>query len=309
MKHLIKKSILQFALSCLLIISCLFAPVYGFADEAGVKVRSLTNPKYSNAIQMGDVLERSIEVEVSSAYRLPKTSLPIKGESRDGIELRDIVVHSSKSSDSTIYKIFLSYQVFASADKPVVMKLPEEHFILSGGTKALAIDIPVWRFWYSPLVPEGISNAEAQMQPQVKPQHLNIKPYYTGLWVSLGLLMIGLLGLVYVNADKSWLPWMNGAFAQAHRHIKKLGNEQVNVRQALMHMHQAFNKLYGENLFASELDKFFAANPKFIKLQAEVVQFFAQSNAALFNQHASSGSDLQQLKVLSKRLRDCERGV
>ena len=309
MKHLIKQSIFQLTLPSLLVISCLLAPMHGFANEAAVKVRSLINPMHSNAIQIGDVLERTIEVEVSADYQLPKTSLPIKGENRNGIELRDIAVQTTKSGERVIYTLFLSSQVLASAAKPVVLQLPEEHFSLTGGAKALSIDVPVWRFWYSPLVPEGLGNAKAHMQPQVKPSSLALKPYYTGLWASLGLLAIGLLGLVYVNADKSWLPWMNGAFAQAHRQIKKLGNEPASDRHALMHMHQAFNKLYGENLFANELDKFFAAHPKFIKMQAEIVQFFAQSNAALFGQHANSGNQLQHLKVLSKRFRDCERGV
>lgn len=309
MKYLIKQSILRFTLPSLLVISSLLVPIQGVANEAGVKVRNLINPTHSNAIQIGDVLERTIEVEVSADYLLPKTSLPIKGESRNGIELRDIAVQTTKSRKSVIYKISLSYQVFATAAKPVVMHLPEEHFLLTGGANALSIDMPAWRFWYSPLVAEGLGNAKAHMQPQAKPSPLSLEPYYIGLWTSLGLLAIGLLGLLYINADKAWLPWMNGAFAQAHRQIKRLGNGQASYRNALMHMHHAFNKLYGENLFAHELDKFFAAHPKFIKMQAEIVQFFAQSNAALFGQYVSGGNELQHLKVLSKRFRDCERGV
>lgn len=309
MKHLIKQSILKLTLPCLLAISCVLTPVYAFADEAGVKVRSLVNPLHSNSIQMGDVLDRTIEVEVSANYQLPKTSLPIKGENRHGIELRDIVVHTSKSGESIIYTIALSYQVFASAAKPVVMQLPEEHLLLTGGEKPLTIDVPAWRFWYSPLVAEGLTNAKAHMQPQAKPPLIDVKPYYTGLWTALGVLAIGLIGLVYVNADKAWLPWMNGAFAQAHRRIKKLSNESTSHQHALTYMHQAFNRIYGENLFANELDKFFAAHPKFMKMQAEIIQFFALSNAALFGRHTSSESELQQLKVLSKRFRDCERGV
>jgi len=173
----------------------------------------------------------------------------------------------------------------------------------------LTIDVPAWRFWYSPLVAEGLTNAKAHMQPQAKPSLIYVKPYYTGLWVALGVLAIGLLGLVYVNADKAWLPWMNGAFAHAHRRIKKLSSESDSHQHALTYMHQAFNRIYGENLFANELDKFFSAHPKFIKMQAEIVQFFALSNAALFGRHTGSGNELQQLKVLSKRFRDCERGV
>jgi mxaA protein len=309
MKFLTKHSILQISLQLVLAMCCLLTPLHGQADVNSIKIHNLANPLYSNAIHMGDVLERSIEVEVNSAYQLPKTSLPIKGESRNGIELRDISVKTTKISDSVIYKISLSYQVFTSAAKPVVMQLPEERFPLTGGPKSLTIDVPVWRFWYSPLVAEGIKNAEAQMQPQAKPPLIQSFWYYIVLSVALSLLVIGILGLIYVNADKPWLPWMNGAFSRAHRKIKQLRNEQASYRHALIHIHQAFNSIYGENLFANELDKFFVAHPKFMKMQGEIIQFFAQSNAVLFGQDVSSSNDLQHLKVLSKRFRDCERGV
>ena len=286
----------------------LFASL-AFAQTTDVKILSTINPPTSNNIQMGDVLSRSIEVEVAAAYQLPKASLPMKGESRNGIELRDINVQTSKGSSTTIYKITLSYQVFVSAAKPVVMELPDEHLALIGGAKALSIDIPAWKFWYAPLVAEGITNAKDNMQPQSKPVLIDLNLHRTRIWAALALLATGLLGLVYVNADKRWLPFMNGAFAQAHRNIKKLGNNQTANRNALMHMHQAFNKIYGANLFANELEHFLAANPKFLKMKQEITQFFEQSNAALFANQAASATQLQQLKTLSKRLRDCERGV
>ena len=286
----------------------LFASL-AFGQATDVKILSTINPPTSNNIQMGDVLSRSIEVEVDAAYQLPKTSLPMKGESRNGIELRDVSVQTSKGSSTNIYKITLSYQVFVSAAKPVVMQLPDEHLALIGGAKALSIDIPAWKFWYAPLVAEGITNAKDNMQPQSKPVLIDLNLHRTRIWAALALLATGLLGLVYVNADKRWLPFMNGAFAQAHRNIKKLGHEQTANKNALMHMHQAFNKIYGANLFANELEHFLAANQKFLKMKQEITQFFEQSNAALFANQAASATQLQQLKTLSKRLRDCERGV
>lgn len=304
-KGIMRNSIIQ----SLLVISFAVMPLSGLALASAVKVINLSNPHHSNAIQIGDVLNRSIEVEVSSAYQLPKTSLPLKGDSKDGIELRDITVQSAKHGDTTTYKIALSYQVFASAAKPIVMRLPNERLTLTGGTTAAFIDIPAWQFWYAPLVAEGIPNAQENMQPQSKPPLLDVSTHYRWLWLALGILATGFIGLVYVNADKSWLPFMNGAFAQAHRRIKKLGHNQANHQHALMYMHQAFNQLYGENLFAHELDKFLAAHPKFSTMRTEIADFFAQSNAALFGNHATSGQELQQLKALSKRFRDCERGI
>jgi len=286
----------------------LFASL-AFAQTTDVKILSTINPSTSNNIQMGDVLSRSIEVEVDAAYQLPKTSLPMKGESRNGIELRDVSVRTSKGSSTNIYKITLSYQVFVSAAKPVVMQLPDEHLALIGGAKALSIDIPAWRFWYAPLVAEGITNAKDNMQPQSKPALIDLNMHRLRFWAALALLVTGLFGLVYVNADKRWLPYMNGAFAQAHRNIKKLAHKQAANKDALMYMHQAFNKVYGANLFANELEHFLAANPKFLKMKQEITQFFEQSNAALFANHAASATQLQQLETFSKRLRDCERGV
>lgn len=282
-----------------------------FGQATNVRILSAINPPTSNNIQMGDVLNRSIEVEVDAAYQLPKTSLPIKNESRNGIELRDINVQTSKVSGKNIYKITLSYQVFVSAAKPVVMQLPDEHLALIGGVKALSIDIPVWKFWYAPLVAEGITNAKDNMQPQSKPELIDVNVHRIWLWAALTLFVTGLFGLVYVNADRRWLPFMNGAFAQAHRNIKKLGHDQTANQNALMYMHQAFNRIYGANLFTNELEQFLLANPKFLKMKQDIVQFFEQSNAALFaNQSAGTGTaQLQQLKTLSKRLRDCERGV
>ncbi|MDI1298557.1 nonribosomal peptide synthetase MxaA [Methylotenera sp.] len=286
----------------------LFASL-SFGQVTDVKILSTINPPTSNNIQMGDVLNRSIEVEVDSAYQLPKTSFPMKSESRNGIELRDINVQASKASGKTIYKITLSYQVFVSAAKPVVMQLPDEHLALTGGAKALSIDIPAWKFWYTPLVSEGVTNAKDNMQPQSKPELVDVNVHRTRLWAALALLVIGLLGLVYVNADKRWLPFMNGAFAQAHRNIKKLGHDQAANKSALMHMHQAFNQTYGANLFANQLEQFLLANPKFLKMKQEITQFFEQSNAALFANQSKDATQLQQLKTLSKRLRDCERGI
>lgn len=297
-------------LNLMLLASMLFFASLTSAEASGVNILRATNPPNSNAIQMGDVLNRTFEIEVDAAYQIPKTSLPMKGETRNGIELRDITVQASKHSHSNIYTIALSYQIFASAAQPLVLQLPHEHIALIGGKEALSIEIPAWGFWYSPLVAEGISNAKENMQPQSKPAQIDLKVHYTRLWFSLVLLALGLLGLVYINADKRWLPFMNGAFAQTHRSIKKLRHDQASNKNALIYMHQAFNEINGTNLFANELDQFLVANPKFLKLNEDIRRFFEQSNAALFaNQYKNDAQYLKYLMVLSKRLRDCERGV
>jgi len=296
-------------------LTSLFVAPCALSQEAEAKIVNVINPPFSNGIQVGDVLSRTFEIETGLGYQIPKTALPMKGENRNGIELTDVTVKSSTSKTKNNYTITLRYQIFTSAEKPVVMQLPEEKFVLTGGTKALSIQAPTWSFWFSPLVAEGVTNAKGNLQPQYKPTFINLDAHYARLWASLAALMMGLLGLIYINADKHWLPFMNGAFAQAHRQLKKLAkagvseNEAVH-KQALIYMHQAFNKIHGENLFASEVDQFVRAHPAFEKLKAEIMGFFTQSNASLFASQLKNGAEtLSALITLSKRLRDCERGV
>lgn len=287
---------------------CLMPLAASQASE--VKVISLTNPSASNGIRIGDILQRVVEVDVPDGVQLPKTSLPMKGDNRNGIELQDIAVESSKKGSHQRYLITISYQVFANANYPVVMQLPAEHFILTGSSQALSVDIPAWHFWYSPLVSAGIKNARDQLQPQYKATLLDLNTHHRKLLMWVVVLAVGAFGLIYVNADKRWLPFMGGVFAKAHRRIKQLSKQQEAEKVALMYLHQAFNQTYGANLFADEVDTFLLQHPKFAKLKQEINTFFKESNLSLFGQRQSNqASHLGELVRLSKRLRDCERGV
>jgi mxaA protein len=280
------------------------------AQEPDAKILSISNPSLSNGIQVGDVLNRTIVIEVNTPYQISKIALPMKGEVRNGIELADITVTSSEKAKKNIVSIALRYQVLISAAKPVVMQLPKEEFTLTGGDKALSIKVPAWNFWFSPLVAEGIPNAKENLQPQYKPTLIDVSAHHARFLVSLALLITGLLGLVYINADKRWLPFMNGAFAQAHRSLKKLPSNQASEEKALIYMHQAFNTIHGENLFANNVEQFLATHPAFTQLKTDIAHFFEQSSASLFgSQQQNSEQFINKLIVLSKRLRDCERGV
>jgi mxaA protein len=278
-----------------------------YAQANEVKVLRVSNPAFNNGIQIGDVLTRTITIETSAAYDLPKTSWPIKGESKNDIELRDINVSTTRNLNQKLFQVTLSYQVFAHAAQPVQMQLPVEHLLFTGPNNVV-IDMPAWQFWYSPLVAEGVTNAKDMMLPQIKPALMAVKPIQTRLTIFSVILVIGLLGLIYVNADKCYLPFMNGAFAKAHRRIKKLAKNQSTDRTAFIYIHQAFNQVYGANLFISELDQFLTAHPKFLKVKDEIKRFFELSNATLFA-NANHASTHEDLIGLSKRLRDCERGV
>ncbi|MFA7350593.1 MAG: hypothetical protein WC009_07510 [Methylotenera sp.] len=289
------------------------------ADAAVAKIVSLTNPSASYGVQIGDKLSRKVVLDVPMPYQIAKEAFPKKGKKANGIELVEVNVETDQQKTRTLYTVNLGYQAFTNTNTPAVMQLPAEKFTLTGGEKAdnqtMAIDLPAWGFWFSPLVSGGIETAQKNIQPEFTPPLVAISAHQTRLILFLSVLAASLLALLYINADGNWLPFMGGAFAQAHRQLKRLSKSSVaktakEEKQALVYIHQAFNKLYRANIFARDIDRFVTMRPSFKKMKGEIEQFFNDSNQSLYSIEArDSAKVIQNLVQLSKQLRDCERGV
>lgn len=274
------------------------------AAEPAARIVRLVNPAQSTAIHIGDVMQRTVVLEAPAPYQLSRNALPLKGANRDGIELADVQV----AQEANRYTVTLRYQVFGHASQPAVMTLPEESFALTGGPQGLALKIPAWRFWYAPLALADLTTAKGNLQPQFAPPSLSADTHWARLYGYIALLVLGALGLAWFNADGRWLPFMNGPFAQAHRRIKGLSREGQTWKQALSTLHEAFNRVYGHNLFAADIGDFVAQHPRYAPARASIEAFFAQSGHALFSQSPQdNGAFLNQMLTLSKLMRDCER--
>lgn len=278
---------------------------------AAAPTLSVVNPPSTYGVHIGDVLTRTLVVEASSGDTLAKNSLPKKGRKQGGIELVGVAVQSQAQSGHTRYTVQFDYQVFAASATPSVMYLPAEKLTVAATT----VDIPAWGFWFSPLVTGGTTTARKNILPEVKTPLIDSHVHQQGLVVSLGLTVISLLALLYINADGQWLPFMGGAFARAHRQLKRLAKSAkpktaAEEKKALVYLHQAFNQHYGANIFARDVDEFVRLRPGFKGLQQEITQFFEASNQSLYDvKSRDSRQVIAQLVQLSKRLRDCERGV
>lgn len=275
------------------------------------------NPAINNHVHIGDVLQRTVVLQVPAAYQFSDQALPKKGSKHDGIELVNIAVQSEVESDHTQYTLQLSYQVFAASMTPTVMQLPTEKLVFTSKTQvgSTSVEVPAWGFWFSPLVTGGSVTAKKNMLPEVRTPLINHKAHQQRLVVFLTLLGGSLLALLYINADGHWLPFMGGAFARAHRQLKRLARSStpktvVEEKKALVYLHQAFNQHYGANIFARDVQAFVTLRPGFKSLQQEISQFFEASNQSLYDvKTRDSRQVIAQLVQLSKRLRDCERGV
>ncbi|MDD2934125.1 MAG: hypothetical protein PHO76_09605 [Methylotenera sp.] len=283
------------------------------------KIVSLTNPEASYGVQIGDKLSRKVVLDVPMPYQIAKEAFPKKGKKANGIELVEVNVETDQQKTRTLYTVSLGYQAFTNTNTPAVMQLPAEQFTLTGGEKAdnqtMAIDLPAWGFWFSPLVSGNAETAQKNIQPEFTPPLVAIGAHQTRLILFLSVLAASLLALLYINADGNWLPFMGGAFAQAHRQLKRLSKSSgaktaKEEKQALVYIHQAFNKLYRANIFARDIERFVTMRPSFKKMKGDIEQFFNYSNQSLYSTEArDSAKVIQNLVQLSKQLRDCERGV
>lgn len=283
------------------------------ATEANIV--SMINPSVAYGVNIGDKLNRKVIIKVETPYQIETSAFPKKGTKTNGVELVAINIETDKQKTSTRYTVILSYQNFTNANTPTIMQLPAEVLALSGGEKAMTVDIPAWNYWFSPMVVGNVTIAEKNMQPQFHPPLVDISTTQTRLAVFVGLLLTGVLGLLYINADGNWLPFMGGAFARAHRQLKRLSKNSgaktpADEKKALVYVHQAINKLYGANMFARDIDHFMFLRPSFKKMRTEIEQFFDDSNRSLYAiDTKDSAKVISNLVVLSKQLRDCERGV
>jgi mxaA protein len=303
--------------------SLLWMATVSFAADTAQDVQAsaqpmlvVSNPAAIAGVHIGDVLTRTVTVEAAAAYQLKDNALPKKGSKHDGIELVGVTLKSDAQSGKTRYSVQLRYQVFAASTFPTVMHLPAEKLILvnpSAGNRTL--EVPAWGFWFSPLVAGGTLTAKKNLLPEVATPLIESQQHKTLLGAFFSIAIVSLLALLYINADGHWLPFMGGAFARAHRQLKRLARSSrpktaAEEKKALVYLHQAFNQHYGANIFARDIDHFVTLRPGFKTLQPEITQFFAASNQSLYDVNARDSSKvILQLLQLSKQLRDCERGV
>ena len=295
----------------LLLIALLFQSALIYAEGNAIAISNLTNPARSTGIQIGDVLQRSMTFETSTPQNMITKALPAKGTRNDEVELIAANIVRMKEGSKNQYKLELRYQVFTNATRSKVMALPAQTIKISS-TEQLVL--PSWRFWFSPLVETSIVNAKANVQPQLKAPTIDLNQHAMGLKVFSVMLILSIIGLIYVNANTQWLPFCKGNFARAHKQIKQLSRSKMpdgnRLKKALFSLHASFNKTYGSNLFANDVDDFISQHPRFKSLDQQILEFFTLSNQTLFSRDRQDDPELLlKLLSISKSLRDCERGV
>jgi mxaA protein len=257
------------------------------------------------------VLVRQVNILAKTDEPITPKSLPIKGTRVAGMELSEVNLSQEVKKSETRYMLELRYQVFAHATQAAEMQLPQETITIIDGEE---LQLPAWKFWYSPLVNSDLESAKTTILPQAKASLIDQNSRLMRLLAFAGLFLLGAIGLVYINADRYLLPFMGGNFSRAHRKVKTIAKKRASEanapKDALAHLHEAFNQQFGRGLYPNKIDAFLASHPAFNKLKMEITAFFDLSNQTQFGDAPKDNAQvMEKILSFSKQLRDCERGV
>lgn len=267
------------------------------------------NPERALGHFVGDVLTRTIRLDVDPAYQLAVGSLPVKGISRHGLELREAAVAPILYRGRVRYIIRLSYQVFGNGAGVKKAALPQETLKFTSKGKSFTVIVPAWDFSISPLAARGNHAIEQEMSPYRGPMLVDSgfkQPMLTGF---VALAVLSLLGLIYINAHAGWLPGMGGPFAQSYRRLRRMSESQAGLKEGVASLHRAFNQTYSGNLFAPDIEDFLRQHPQFSAMRQDIEEFFRVSNAILFGSGPHPAQALAVLRSFARRFRDSERGL
>lgn len=281
---------------------------------------SVIDPKRDAGYVVGDVLQRTVKLQVERPYELLETSLPIVGyEHRwkgqiSGIELVKIETDKQEQGNSTIYTLHLSYQVFTTGKvvKPAALRRETLKFKNTKSGEVFQYQIPSFSFRISPLSVFGQVKIKDEMSAFHAPLLLDTAPEKFKLKILLGVLVAALLGLLYILGMRAWLPRMGAPFAKAYRDIRKLPPTQEGLQQAVARVHKSLNATAGNIVFNDNLDQFVKHKPAFEPVKADIERFFGLSRQVFFEQkatHQAGETPLDWLRHFCRRCRDCERGL
>lgn len=271
----------------------------------------LHNPERNIAYVVGDIIQRTVELEVKHPSELVASSLPPVGMERQGIELREVSIKQRKSSTATHYKIGLSYQVFSRAKLAKKFELPSETMQITKAGKPLGVTVPPWEFTVSPLANDGETYIEKEMSPYRAPLLLDAFMLKPVLAVFIVMMVVAIGGLTYLHGDDAWFPGMGGPFAVSYRKISSLPEGDDSLLVAASSIHEALNKTLGENVFIQNLDQLFQHKPAFKSLEQEIISFFTISNSLLYGLKMDQQAliRLSDLQTFCQNCRNCERQV
>lgn len=281
------------------------------AASAAEPLRGSASEPRAFGYQVGDLVSRSVSVEVPEGLVLDESSVPRPGVRGHALELRSVERRSRPGRD----EFTLGYQVFLSPPQPRTLEMPGFHLRYRGPPRDQELLVEAWPVTVAPLVPQDVSPRRGlgELQPDDAPPQIDTRWRRWRLFAygAAALLFAACLAQVYIG-----LPWWRRArhrpFAQAWRALRGLdpdSPDDARWRIAFQRLHDALNRTLGEVVFEQGIEHFVRARPRFAHLGGELARFFEQSRLVFFVGQSSSVEARRWLIEFSRRCRDAERGM
>ncbi len=253
---------------------------------------------------VGDVVQRHVTLQLPAGWVLDTAALPQTRRPGQALELRSARPDGASG-------LLLEYQVFIAPREVRTLEMPPVQLRFTGPAGERTLRIDAWPLTVAPLVPLEVSprTGLGEMRPDMPPPLIDTRAQRWRLALWGGLLLLAALYLAHVHLALPWLGRRQRPFAQAWRALQALPAtpSPAERRAAFGALHAALNRAAGQVLFARDLPRFAASQPRFAPLQAELQAFFTQSQGEFFAGRAAT-VDGAWLRRLCRALRDAERG-
>lgn len=267
---------------------------------------------------LGDILERTIEIETGAEDEIVPASLPRTGPSNYWLELRSIAQSSSRHGDGRLHKLKLTYQTFYAPIDPRKQTIPAIEIAIRGPNGTETATIPPFTFLMSPLreiFPEKSGEtSDTLLRPDGAAEPRRSGSVRTAALVAAGL---SALLLTLLARDLAWWPFHHRPARPFSRAVREIGRSLTKggadgYRAALLALHRAFDTAAGHRLLAADLDGFLAAHPEHGGTRPLVERFFSASRAVFFGEaqrEAEAGLPPAELQELAATLARQERAA
>lgn len=287
-------------------------PTSAWAESPVIQMEVSTPRSFGYVI--GDTIEQEIRLEVADSHALDETTLPEEGRLTYWLELRPPLIRSRRGRHSTLYEIALTYQIFNVPDALSSVAMPGYELSVVGPGDAFPVFVPEWVFTVSPITRGAESGGLLDLRSARAPALVSVEARVERvIWLSVGLLIaLALLVQAYWGfplATRRGRPFTR-AVGQLKRLERRPAGEALH-RDALRHVHEAFNQTAGEVVFAENIDGFLAQHIEFAPLREQIEAFFAVSRRVFFTGSSTQKyrASLDKMTQLCRACRELERGI
>ncbi len=295
----------------LLVIGLALGQAAAAQTDGVLEVRVIDPRAFGHVV--GDVLTRSIVLEVPTRLRLVEESVPATGRVGFAFELKRVERDSSPTTSGTRQTLRLHYQLFHAPTEARVLDLPTFTLRFEGTPRAEEHRIDFAPVGVSPLAPTQAVLREGlgKQRPDAPSPRVDTTPQQRWLAALAALALLPLLHLFGVYVGWPWLRRRARPFTQAQRGLRRLADAAPPEQwlAAWRALHAALDTSAGRVVHAAALDAYLAEQPRFAALRGDLRGFFARSEALFFGNEPLQAADRAWLRAFCRRCADVERGA